>query len=61
MVRLAVNWEVRLRGNEQREGAFLKVMLDVRAVERVGHWACRSTSSSGGDGTMHANVAIFMK
>jgi hypothetical protein len=36
MVRLAVNWEVRLRGNEQREGAFLKVMLDVRAVERVG-------------------------
>ena len=35
MVRLAVNWEVRLRGNEQREGAFLKVMLDVRAVERL--------------------------
>jgi hypothetical protein len=58
MVRLAVNWETRLRGNKQREGAFSSSCW-MCVLWRGGHRVCRS-SSSGGDGTMDANVASFL-
>jgi hypothetical protein len=58
IARLAVNWEVRLRRNKQREGAFLKPMLDVHAVERL---ALGLPINIVIRRRWDSNVAIFMK